>query len=101
MLACVQVLHILKQFLHILKIGPLINWLCTQPSSYRLTHTLFESKTEGAVAAVAAGTGQLLGDDRLSSCRLLVIETHEVVDTQVIDISIVGDALTREILAEI
>ena len=72
-----------------------------QPGSYRLTHALLESQTEGAVAAVAAGAGQLLGDDGLSGCRLLMIETHEVADAQVVDIGIVGDALTREILAEI
>ena len=30
-----------------------------------------------------------------------MIETHEVADAQVVDIGIVRDALTREILAEI
>ena len=71
------------------------------PSSYGLPCALLESEAEGAVAVVAAFVGQLLGNDRKSGCGGLAIATDEVADAKVIDISIVGDALTREKLAEI
>ena len=71
------------------------------PCGHVLTHALFEGKAEGAVAAVTTFAGQLLDNDGLPSGGSLAIEVHEVIDAQVVDISIVSDALTGEILAEI
>ena len=52
-------------------------------------------------APVAAFAGQLLGGNGFLGSGSLPIETHEVVDAKIVDISIVSDALTGEILAEI
>ena len=71
------------------------------PCRHALACALLEGQAEGAVAAVATFAGQLLGDNRLSSCGDLLIAADEMVDAQIVDIRIVSDALTREILAEI
>ena len=71
------------------------------PSGYALPYALLEGEAESAVAAVAAFAGQLLGNDRLSGSGGLLIEADEVVDAQIVNIGIVSDALTGEILAEI
>ena len=71
------------------------------PSSDTLTHALLEGEAEGAVASVAAFAGQLLGCDGLMGSNSLSIETHEVVDAQVVDVGIVGSAMAGEKLAEI
>ena len=42
-----------------------------------------------------------MGDDRTMSSDGLVIETDEMIDSQIVDIGIVIHALTGEILAEI
>ena len=95
-------LQILKRILQILKVGRRLLGRCAaHPGCYGLSRALFEGKTEGAVTAVAALLGQLLGNDGLSGSGGLFVEAHEVVDAQVVDIGIVGDALTGEILAEI
>ena len=62
---------------------------------------LLEGKAEGAVAAVATIAGQLLGEDGLPSSEELLVATDEVVDAQIVDIGIVGNALTGEIQTEI
>ena len=62
---------------------------------------LLEGKAEGAVAAVATIAGQLLGEDGLPSSGELLVATDEVVDAQIVDIGIVGNALTGEIQTEI
>ena len=71
------------------------------PGRYRLSHALLESKAKGAVASVTAVAGQLLGNDGLLGSDSFTIETHEVVDTEVVNISIVSRTITGEILAEI
>ena len=73
----------------------------THPGGYRLAYALLEGKAEGAVAAVTAFVGQLLGDDGLSGSGKRLVAADEMVDAQIIDIGIVSDALTGEILAEI
>ena len=73
----------------------------THPGSDGLAYALLEGQAERAVAAVAAFAGQLLGSDGLSGCSKLLVAADEVVDTQVVDIGIVRDALPREILAEV
>lgn len=73
----------------------------TQPGSHGLTGALLEGEAEGAVTAVAAVTCQLLGDDSLSGGGGFLTEGDEVVDAQIIDIGIIGDALAGEVLAEI
>ena len=86
-LGCVQRSLILGIFVH--------------PGGYSLTHALLESEAEGAVATVTAFAGQLLDREGLSGNGDLLVAADEVVDTQIVDIGIVGDALTGEILAEI
>ena len=71
------------------------------PSRYALTHTLLERKTESAVTTVTAFVSQLLSRNGALAGDSLMIETDEVVDAEVVDIGIVCDALTGEILAEI
>ena len=71
------------------------------PGGDALTSTLLEGKTEGAVAAVATFDGQLLGNDRLSGSGEFIVATDEVIDALIINIDVVSDAFTGEILAEI
>ena len=71
------------------------------PDGYALACTLLEGKAEGAVAAETAFLGQFLGDDGLFGSGNLLVAADEVVDAQVIDIAVVGDALTGEIQAEV
>ena len=71
------------------------------PGSYALARALLEGQAEGAITAVTAFAGQLLGDDGLSGSSGLLVAADEVVDAQIVDISVVCDALTGEILAEI
>ena len=73
----------------------------THPCSYALAHALREGTTEGSVAAEAALVCQFLSDDGLSGSGEFLIAFDEVVDAQIVDIGIVCNALTREILAEI
>ena len=71
------------------------------PGCYALTRTLLERETESAVTPVAALVSQLLGGNRSLGGDCLMIKSHEVIDAEVVDIGIVSDALTGEILAEI
>ena len=71
------------------------------PCRHALTRALREGAAEGSVAAEAALVGQLLSDDGLTGSDELPVAADEVVDAQIVDIGIVGSALTREILAEI
>jgi len=64
------------------------------PGGYGLTHALGEGTAEGAVAAEAAILSQLLGTSGLSVSGGTLVEADEMVDAQVVDISVVGDALT-------
>ena len=73
----------------------------THPRGDALAGALLEGEAEGAVAAVAAFAGQLLGYDGHSGSDDLLVAADEVVDAQVIDIGVVGDALTGEELAEV
>ena len=71
------------------------------PCGDALSGALHEGAAEGSVAAEAALLSQLLGDDGLSGCGQFLVAFDEVVDAQIINIGIIRDALTREILAEI
>ena len=71
------------------------------PHCDALPHALPESTAEGAVAAETAFQGKLLGTDGLLGSNNFLIAADEVVDAQIVDIAVVSDALTREILAEI
>ena len=64
------------------------------PGCHGLPHALLEGETEGAVTSVAAIVSKLLGNDGLPCRDSLAIEIHEMVDAQIVDISIVRDALT-------
>ena len=71
------------------------------PSLYSLSHALLEGEAEGAVAAVAAVAGELLGADDSPGVGSLLAECDEMIDAQRVDIVIVSRAMIREILAEI
>ena len=71
------------------------------PSGYALTRALREGSTEGAVTAEAALLSQLLDTNRLLGSYGIFVSFDEIVDTQVVAISVVRYALAREIMAEI
>ncbi len=71
------------------------------PSCHALALALLEGGGEGAVAAVAALQGQLLGGEGAMGGDGLGVEGDEVVDAQVADIDVVGGTPIGEILAEI
>lgn len=73
----------------------------THPSRDALARAQHERTAEGAVSAEAALLGQLLGDDGLAGLGSLLTTADEIVDAQVVDIGVVGDALAGEILAQI
>ena len=75
--------------------------LFVHPRRDALALALPEGDAEGAVAAVAALGGQFLGGEGTLGSVGLTDETDETVDAQVVDIGIVGGALTREIHAEV
>ena len=88
---------ILTLFLLILRVwGHLVH-----PLPDALAHPLLEGEPEGAVAVVAAFACQLLGCEGTVFGNSLTIETRDMINAQVVDIGIVGDALGGEILAEI
>ncbi len=62
-----------------------------------MSHLAFEGFAKGAIATVATLLSQLLGTGR----AFLSIETDEMIDAQIVDISIVSRTLIREILANI
>ena len=90
-------LHILPLFLLIL---PLLSRIA-HPFSHVLTHLQLEGMPESAVTPVAAFACQLLGGVGTVGSNSFTIETHEMMDAQIVDIGIVSDALSRKILAEI
>ena len=71
------------------------------PDGDALARALHKCAAEGAVAAETALLCQLLGANGLTGSDGLVVETDEVVDAQVVDIGVIGNAVTREILAEV
>ena len=71
----------------------------TQPFRRRCMHDLLEGTVERAVAAETTFKGQLLNGHGLVRGGTLLAETDEVADTQVVDISVVSDALQGEVLA--
>lgn len=71
------------------------------PGCHALVGALQEGTTEGPVAAEATLVSQLLGTDRLSGSNARLVAPDEMVDAKVVDVSIIGNALTGEILAEV
>ena len=71
------------------------------PSLYSLSHALLKGEAEGAVTAVAAVAGQLLGSEGLLGLDGLVIGADKVIDAEVVNIGIVSDARTGERAAEL
>ena len=72
-----------------------------RPRRYTLTCSLLESQAKSAIAAVTTIDGQLSDGKGLLLGGSLLVELDEVVDAQIIDIGVVRDAMTGEILAEI
>ena len=78
-----------------------LNHLTIQPNYYppiqphrdALAGAQQEGAAEGAVTAEAALMGQILGTDRLSGSGERIAAADEVVDAQVVDVGVVGDAL--------
>ena len=68
--------------------------LVAHPSCHRLPHALLEGQTEGAVTAVATFTSKLLGGKVATGSGGLVIEADEVLNAQIVDISIVSHVLS-------
>ena len=66
-----------------------------------MSHLALESITKGAVTSVATLKSQLLGGKRTLSNNSIVIKTNEMVDAQIVNISIIIRIQTREILTEI
>lgn len=73
----------------------------THPGCYSLPHPVFESIAESTIAIVAAVVSQLPGGERMPGSYSLTIETDKMVDAQIVNISIVTDALTGEIVGKI
>ena len=71
------------------------------PVCYRLAHALRAGEAESAVTVVTAFADQLLDGKGLLGAGDLLVAADEIVDAQIVDIGVVGDALTGEILAEI
>ena len=66
-----------------------------------MSHALFEGGIEGAVTSVAAVVSQLLNGEGAVGINSFTIETDEMIDAKIIDIDIVINSLTGEILTEI
>ena len=60
---------------------------------------MLESETESAVTLVATVVSKFLGGKGMPGSYSLMIETDEMIDAQIVDISIVTNALTGEIVA--
>ena len=73
----------------------------THPGRHGLSHALLEGETESAVTLETTLLSQLLGSEGTIGSYRLTIETDEMIDAQIVDISIVTYALTGEIAAEI
>ena len=71
------------------------------PGGDGLARALLEGQAESAVAAVTAFVGQLLDGEGQLGTGYLLVTADEIVDAQIINIGIVSDALTGEIMAEI
>ena len=71
------------------------------PDGDALARALLEGGGEGAVATEAALKDQLLGFEGVPGGNGLAAEAHEVADAEVVDVVVVGGALTGEILAKI
>ena len=83
--------------------SPATVWLvrAAHPDRHRLSHALLESETESAVALVTAIVSQLLGGEVTLGCYSLTIKADKMIDAQIVDICIVANTLTGEILTEI
>ena len=75
--------------------------LTLHPIRHSLSRLLFEGIAERAVNMETTLYGQLLSSEGLLSSDSLTIEPDEMLDAQIVDIGIVIDVLTGEILAEI
>ena len=71
------------------------------PSSHRLACPALKGITEGVVASVATLHSQLLDGEGTLGSDSLVIKADEMINSQIVDISIIIQALTGEILTEI
>ena len=71
------------------------------PCRHGLSHALFEGGAEGAVATETALVGQLLRGEGTLGGDGFMVEIDEMIDTQAVDVSVVGHSLLGEILAEI
>ena len=66
-----------------------------------MSHALFEGEIEGAVTPVAAGISQFMDSEEAVGSFCFAVETNEMIDAEIVDISIIIHALVGEILAEV
>ena len=71
------------------------------PSRHSLSHALLEGERESAVASVTALVSQLLGCEATLGGNGLMVKAHKMLDAQVVDVGIIGDAFLYEITAQI
>ena len=75
--------------------------MVAHPRGDALPHALLKGVAEGAVAAVAAVVGQLLGGERLARGDGLMVAADEVLDAQAVDVGIVCEPLLGEESAQV
>lgn len=92
-----QILLILKRFLLILKNGLWIGGIL-HPRCHGLSLQLFEHRTKGCIVPIPTFESQLPGGEGTLGGDSIKIETHEILDAETINIGIVSQALTREVL---
>ena len=73
----------------------------SHPCCHSLSHTLFEGGAESTVTTEATFVGQLLRGEGTLTGNGFAIEIDEVSDTQVVDVSVVGQSLLGKILAKV
>ena len=71
------------------------------PSRNRLVHHALESITERAVTVEPTLVGQLLGRNGLIGINDLAIQTYEMSNAKTVDVGVVVQSLSGEVLAEI
>lgn len=75
--------------------------ICFHPGSHRQSRFALEGTAKGVITAETTLLSQLLSGERAMSFNSIAIETGEVIDSQIVNIGIVSQTLTGEILAEI
>ena len=81
--------------------GKILPLHVAHPSCHRLACPALKGITEGVVASVATLHSQLLDGEGTLGSDSLVIKADEMINSQIVDIRIIIQALNGEILTEI